>query len=123
MLCFMCPFILAISGCVTAPITSYSAYTLKVTSNPEDAEVYLDDRLVGRTPCYNVSIFVAYDLHNSYFEPHYVSKILKEQHIIRVSKEGYKDAIESVKFVKKGSWDFMPTPLKTSYHFELEKEE
>lgn len=123
LLSLVCMSILIIHGCTTAPITSYSAYTLKVTSNPEDAEVYLDDRLVGKTPCYNVPIFVDYVLHDSYFEPHYVTRELKEQRLLRVSKEGYKDAVEPIKFIKKGSWDSAPKPLKTNYHFELEKEE
>ena len=116
-------FILIISGCTTAPITTHRSYTLNITSSPGDAKVYINDNYVGRTPCYGVPLYISYNIRDSYFEPFYIERALREQYILRVSKEGYKDATEQIDFVERGSWDPTPTPLKTNYYFELEREE
>jgi len=115
--------ILIISGCATAPITTHRSYTLNITSNPGNAKVYINDNYVGRTPCYGVPLNISYDMHDSFFEPFYVERVLKEQYILRVSMEGYKDATEQIDFIERSSWDPTPIPLKTDYYFALEREE
>ncbi len=66
---------------------------LQVTSTPSDAEVYLNDRFVGRTPC-TLPIVLNVDT---------ATMLPKEIPVIRVSKEGYRDEAKAMSITQRGS--------------------
>lgn len=125
------PFVM-LAGCVTLPLTTereeqgFETFYLKVTSNPFNAQVYINDRLVGSTPG-------TVPLEIKYYETVYPlwrgAPFTKGEHyILRVSKKGYIDAVTPIERgwtleqIKARSSRTMP-PVKEEYHFELEKEE
>jgi len=75
--------ILGITGCASlAPFmgikeTTFPPIPLEVTSSPSDAEVFVNDRFVGRTPC-TTNVVLTFD--TASWEP-------KEVPTIRVSKD------------------------------------
>ena len=96
---------------------------ITITSTPSDAEIYINDRLVGRTPSSNVPLSYKYEVWRQPYGLGHTNPYVKEGYIIRVSKKGYKDAFETIEF------DYQATPFaascflkKKDYHFELEKE-
>lgn len=102
--------LLGMSGCTTLtsfnqPVPVSKTLYLTVDSEPSDAEVYLNDRLVGRTPC-SVPLVATFSQTRSQigalvgtFEDY-----LTQQYFLRVSKAGYKDAIRSVEFSRKSDY-------------------
>jgi hypothetical protein len=119
-----------LSGCATLPFLQdreqeefHTSY-LTVTSTPPDAEIYINDRLVGRTPSNNVPLYAKYSVTvTPLWKTH---ATVKEGYILRVSKSGYKEAVEEIRFTwgpeqyKQGI--LYQVPIRTTYHFDLEKE-
>lgn len=122
--------LILLGGCVTVPYSleqrqekEFRTFYLSVNSTPQDADIYINDRLVGRTPSSNVPLYVRYSRH--------VNPLWKciaevnEGYVIRVSKSGYKDVAEPIIFVspvdsyKKGH--NYQIPQRTEYHFNLEE--
>jgi hypothetical protein len=96
----------------------FHTFYLTVTSTPSDANIYINDMLVGRTPSRSVPLHVKYGyeiypLWKSASTP-------KENYILRVSKKGYKDAFENIRFTWRKGWS-CSVPAKEEYHFDLEK--
>jgi hypothetical protein len=116
-----------IAGCYTNPITLrtnepedyFKTYHVSVTSEPSDADVYINNVLSGRTPCIGLPITVK--LRQVYATFDYCYEI-KEQIYIRVVKEGYKDSVMAVEMDPKGYRTGSALLKKTDYHFVLEKE-
>ena len=110
-----------ISGCATTLSDVYTGGAreekrsvvryIAITSTPSDAEIYLNDRLVARTPYALVPLQCTYMVQKKpyglgYGEPY---GEVCDNVIIRGSKKGYKDAFET-RFIKE------------EYHFNLEPE-
>lgn len=102
--------LLILAGCALLPpligIKEVSVMqTLYVDSYPSGADIFLNDRLVGRAPC-EVPLVIKLDT-ASYWP--------KEQQVLRASKEGFTDAAQSVEF-KQGanifddSYKYFPGP-------------
>lgn len=91
---------------------------ISVTSTPSDAEVYINDRLVGRTPSDDVPFSYKYkvwrqplglDFGNP--DPYGIKRYGHiSDNTLRVSKKGYKDVFETI------------NPEKRKYHFDLKPE-
>lgn len=105
-----------------------------VASTPQGASIYVNDKLVGYTPA-EVSFYVKYKCNLVTAVCIWYACNPAEQYILKVSKEGYKDAVEVIQFDQKGSFphyfyepgmnvDRVPGdyffPSKTNYDFVLE---
>lgn len=85
--------------------------SMVVTSNPSDAEIYLNDKLVGRTPSQSVPFSYQYKIWRQPMGLGYTNPYgAMSDNVLRISKKGYKDVFEPI------------DPQKTKYHFELEAE-
>lgn len=117
--------ILGLTGCASlAPFMGIKEMTmppgpLEITSSPSGADVFLNDKLVGKTPC-NVPLSLTLD--TATWEP-------KMLYVIRVSKEGYRDAARPVE-IRRGTNVFgepkgglSGLEVVGKYHFELEKKD
>lgn len=120
---------IGISGCAALPpLIGVKEWTvnqvISVDSTPQGADVYMNDKLIGKTPC---KVPVIFNIDTASYWP-------KEQYIIRVSKEGYKDAAEAVEFKQAahifdkeyqyfGAEVSPGTKVRTFYNLTLEKKE
>lgn len=93
-------------------------FGIKVTSNPSDAEIYINDRLVARTPAENVPLAIQYNYWVNPFALGGVSYGMKDSYILRMSKQGYDNAVEPIVFKDTGQ---SYVPVKSEYHFELKE--
>lgn len=117
--------ILGLTGCASlAPLvgikeTTFPPMPVEVTSSPSDAEVFVNDRFVGRTPC-TTNVVLTFD--TASWEP-------KEVPTIRVSKDGYRDEARVLELTRRTSifGDPMSGPskyeIRGKYDFELKKKE
>lgn len=130
MLFLMTGLLFLVTGCATVPFVRdvNTMYYLDVTSTPSDAEVYINDRLVGKTPSAQVPLTVTYTSQPafSFGTVNYVAQ--KEQYVLRVHKDGYSDAIETIPLVVDGQGTFggresWIRPSKYKYNFVLKKNE
>ena len=132
-----------ISGCGTLPMTSWEdhetrEFTIDVRSEPEDAEIYFDNTLVGRTPA--SSLLIGIPSTTIYYLGGVDDHIAQGTHYLRVSKKGYKDAVEAIEFeredmvgvthgysIKKGKYHFVlepaPQAIQESSSSEVSKAE
>lgn len=120
--------ILGLTGCATCGPTIFSPrdafdFNFKVTSDPEGADVFVNDRLFGRTPC-EFTLTVDFTVEPMIGTFNYYPK---ENYVLRVSKEGYRDAIKQIMFysdshtgpsLKPGEYIAVE---KEAYNFVLEK--
>lgn len=99
-------------------------YNLTVDSTPANALVYVNDRLIGKTPT-KIPLLVNYRYTHYAINGTYSGQA-QQQFVLRLEKEGYEDIIEPIKFESKnyasGGWgdNWMEKPEKTEYHFKLE---
>jgi hypothetical protein len=119
-------FLFGLSGCYSLPIIDQPRVTessttcyIAVTSAPSDAEIYINNMLVGRTPSERLPITVRYTV-----DKDWISRWadVKEQYVLRVSKEGYKDEAEPLAF-KSSENGLYVLLIKSDFHFVLEKKE
>ena len=115
--------VLFLTGCAAMGIDQRieersEVFGLKVTSNPADAEIYINDRLVARTPAENVPLAIQYNYWVNPLALGGVSYGMKDSYILRVSKSGYENAVEPIVFKDAGQ---AYIPAKTEYHFELKE--
>ena len=94
-------------------------FYVDITSEPNDAEIYFDNQLVGRTPAYHLPLIVpAYYtpskpiVSSGYYE-------LKGDHAIRISKQGYIDINKVLNFYHDSVGDSYKL-AKSEYHFDLQ---
>lgn len=115
--------IIMLNGCYSIPIIdqprvtpSSSTEYISVESTPSDAEIYINNMLVGRTPSKGLPITVHYTI-----DKDWISRWadVREQYVLRVSKEGYKDEAEPLAFKssENGLGVFL---IKSEFHFVLE---
>jgi len=97
-LCLSLFLIIGISGCAALPpllgikeAAINQVFTIE--SSPPDADVYINDKLVGRTPC---KVPVVLNIDTATYWP-------KEQYLIRVSKEGYRDEVKPIEFKQRAN--------------------
>ncbi len=138
--------IIMLSGCVTTSpfetqqIQGSVIRNIKVSSEPGDAEIYVNNMLVGRTPSRSGEVQVV-PLNVQYIVTKYGGLFPTAQNtrqpikptvqfILKVSKEGYKDAATPVEYgdVYRYHITFAIAEdytlfKKDSYHFVLEKKE
>ncbi len=119
--------ILSMTGCATLERMGRGYETeeavtfyMKVFSAPSDAEIYINDRLVGRTPCERVPLYVRYKCFNDALGGKSCST--DGLYILRVSKTGYKDAIETIPFSRDEISSTYTAIQKLIYYFNLETE-
>lgn len=123
--------LMGLTGCATSPLPllgikemTTETISLEITSTPSDADVYLNNMLVGRTPC---SVPFSVNVDAATLKP-------KGMYIIRVSKEGYRDEVKPVQIQKTALIDFTSYPSGTkfvspqlailsAYNFVLKKRE
>ena len=117
--------LMSMIGCASlAPFMGIKEMTmppvpLEITSSPSGADVFLNDKLVGKTPC---TVPLSLTLDTATWEP-------KMLYVIRVAKEGYRDAAKPVEIRRetnafgesKGGLSGLEVVGK--YHFELEKKD
>lgn len=119
--------LILLSGCATFDIAGHQehetwTFNIKVTSEPSGADIYLNNMLIGRTPAELLPIGIpttcTLSLGPVRYEP-------QGQYYLRVSREGYKDAVEPIEFeVVAQPWVSYRYQLKKAeYHFVLEKKE
>ena len=99
-------------------------FMVDVSSTPSGAEIYLNNTLVGRTPC-RVHIMLKWEMNT--WGADFTQRVT-EQYALKVSKKGYKDAIEIIPVrspVTGVLWGEPPKVglAKTDFHFDLEKEQ
>ena len=116
--------VLLLSGCASMGIDqrieeSTDVRSIKVTSTPDDAEVYINDKLVARTPAENVSVAIKYNYWVNPFALGGSTYGMRESYILRVSKQGYENAVESLTFKNTGQ---AYIPEKTEFHFDLKEQ-
>ena len=114
-----------LSGCATVEPTIFTPknafdFYFNISSVPDDAEVYINDRLFGRTPCkfpLTVSFITQPGLGFTYYP--------RENYVLRVSKDGYRDNITQIIFYSdscNGPSLKPGEPAKEgTYNFNLEK--
>lgn len=119
------------AGCVSVPYinpprtddTSLTFY-IKVTSEPSDAEIYINDMLFGRTPIESLPLAVSCINRKDWVED---TITVKGQYILKIHKKGYKDIAEPLEFTYswQGKFDneFRPSLKKSKFDFKLEKED
>lgn len=138
--------ILLISGCVTTSpfetqqIQGSIIRNIRVSSEPGDAEIYVNNMLVGRTPsrpgeAQTVPLNVQYIVtkYGGLFPTaQNTTQPIKpiSQFVLKVSKEGYKDAAEPVEYgdvyryhITFAMAEDYTLLKKDSYYFVLEKKE
>ena len=101
-------------------IEKEKTFYLGVSSNPPDADIYINDKLVGKTPSYSIPLSAQYNCVMNLFSWRVCSPV--EQYLLRVSKPGYRDSETDIRFTKwqDGTPNGYYVPVKTAYHFELE---
>lgn len=112
-----------LSGCATLDLggkewDTYLNYKIRVTSQPSDAQIYVNNVLAGKTPIDSLPITVPFQCQTDSFGTMIMHA--KEQLYLRVSKEGYKDAAEPIEFIVNVGYKYTKMK-KTDYHFVLEK--
>lgn len=126
-LLFVLLIVLLFSGCAelitnTRNVDTTQTFQLNVDSSPQDAVVFLNEKFVGRTPvkfplvtksiCQE-GVLVSY----SHCWP-------TEQYTLKVTKEGYDDAVEMIEYEWKTDQSRHITdeePNKTDYFFKLKQ--
>ncbi|MCX5713896.1 MAG: PEGA domain-containing protein [Candidatus Omnitrophica bacterium] len=116
--------LMGLAGCATMMGVQRVAGqgTIDVTSKPTDAEVYLNNFMVGRTPC-KVPFTFTIDTYTG---------MPIETYVIRIHKEGYKDIAEAFQWVQvygpsvfdvMGPWKFNLQTKRgvNNFNFVLEK--
>ena len=114
---------------LTNPPTDYTkTFNIDVTSEPSDAEIYVNNMLMGRTPAKDIPVTVPYKQVERFM---WAAELAKEgPPVLRVSKPGYKDVavpllLENLsQGVTGGRYDYMGLNSKEyEYHLKLEKRE
>lgn len=114
---------------LTNPPSDFTkTFNIKVTSEPSDAEIYVNNMLMGRTPAKDIPVTVPYKQVERLL---WAAELAKEgPPVLRVSKPGYKDVavpllLENLsQGVTGGRYDYMGLNLKEyEYHLKLEKRE
>jgi hypothetical protein len=119
-----------LGGCVSIPYVdpprteeTSLTFRIKVSSDPKDAEVYVNNILYGRTPV-ELPLTVVCNRRKDWLEDR---REVKGQYILRVSKKGYKNAAEPIEFdyfwCGTNNNEYLPDLKKREYDFKLEKEE
>jgi len=130
-LCAASAATLVTGGCVSVPYispprsqqTSLTFY-LDITSEPPDAEIYVNNVLYGRTPAASLPLTVTCSNRKDWFEE---TTTVLNQYVLMVVKNGYRRAAEPIEFSY--SWEgahqeeYRPKLKKQKFHFELEKDE
>lgn len=115
--------LILLSGCVTSPSDLFTGGAgsvecmktgyLSVTSTPSDAEIYINDKLVGRTPVADLPfVFKGSRWRQPYGLGYAEEYGFNENYTLKVSKSGYKDAVQ----VMEDNPDH-----KYTYNFDLEQ--
>ena len=86
--------LIVIAGCYSLPILDQPRSTnesttvyVSVRSTPSDAEVYLNGRMLGRTPALDLPIAVSYTINKDWMNR---TARVDGQYVLTVSKNGYK---------------------------------
>ncbi|MDD5565786.1 MAG: PEGA domain-containing protein [Candidatus Omnitrophica bacterium] len=119
-----------LAGCASIPYVdpprteeASLTFRIKVSSEPKDAEVYINNILYGRTPV-EFPLAVICNRRKDWFEDR---REVKGQYILRVSKKGYKNAAEPIEFhyfwCGTNNNEYLPDLKKREYDFKLEKEQ
>jgi len=97
------------------------AAEITVISEPSDAEIYLNDKYVGRTPSAKLAFSYQFMSWKQPLGLGYNGAQMAGSYAVKVSKNGYKDAIETIQFdCQSTTCTASCSPKKTKYHFVLE---
>jgi hypothetical protein len=120
-----------LSGCVSVPYinpprtdqTSLIFY-ISVTSEPPDAEIYINNILYGRTPQKSLPLAVTCTNHKDWLEETFT---VQGQYVLMVSKNGFRKEAKPLEFTYVWSGErneeYRPYLKEKKFHFELQKEE
>jgi len=130
-------FVITCSGCAqflydyiedelgAKEFTDVGYYVVNINSSPEDAEVYINEKFVGRTPLVNLRVDATINGIDSGYPDRQIQKWVKDEPIyIYIVKVGYKKEAERLEFIPNPAYPLDRTNLKkSSYSFVLKKEE
>jgi hypothetical protein len=122
---------LALSGCVSVPYISPPRtdqasliYYLNVTSEPDDAEIYINNILYGRTPQSSLPLSVTCTDHKDWLKETFA---VQGQYVLMVSKNGFRKEARPLEFTYIWSGanneEYKPYLKEKKFHFVLQKEE
>ena len=96
---------------------------ITVTSEPSDADVYINDKFVGKTPANGVAFSYQYKTWRQPLGLGYTGPEVAGTYVIKVSKNEYKDAFENICIDYLSTSYFTAECLlkKKDYHFILER--
>ena len=128
---FLTGLVFIISGCVSVPYINPPrtddaclTFNLKVTSEPSDADIYINNILYGRTPQESLPLAVACSNRKDWLEEKFT---VKNQYILMVSKKGYRSEARPLEFTYVWSGynneEYRPYLKEKKFHFKLQKEE
>jgi hypothetical protein len=118
-------------GCVSVPYinpprtedTSLS-FNISVTSEPPDAEIYINNILYGRTPQESLPLSVICTNRKDWLEETFM---VKGQYVLMISKKGFRKEAKPLEFTYiwsgKNNEEYRPYLKEKKFNFKLEKEE
>ena len=124
-------FSLFLPGCVSIPYINPPrtdqaslTYYLNVTSEPDDAEIYINNILYGRTPKSSLPLVVTCTNHKDWLKETFA---VQGQYILMVSKNGFRKEVRPLEFTYIWSGanneEYKPYLKEKKFHFVLQKEE
>ena len=130
-LALMFIFSFFLPGCVSVPYISPPrtdqtslTYYLSVTSEPADAEIYINNILYGRTPQASLPLSVTCTNRKDWLKETFT---VQGQYVLMVSKNGFRKEARPLEFTYIWSGanneEYRPYLKEKKFHFKLEREE
>ncbi|MBM3255753.1 MAG: PEGA domain-containing protein [Candidatus Omnitrophica bacterium] len=122
---------LFLPGCVSVPYINPPrtedvslAFNISVSSEPTDAEIYINNILYGRTPQEALPLAITCTNHKDWLEETFK---VQGQYVLMVSKKGFRKEAKPLEFSYAWSGanneEYRPYLKEKKFHFKLEKEE